>query len=186
MRLNIIYNKNRPLLNSILTGLFYFLFSWSLYFEESETEKLYIILMLFLPGLTFPIATCYFETSEIKYSYSEKLLHLILSTGIYFGNLWVFLTFFRGEGVRPSILYGLTGSLLFQIMTKYVLRKQITFTQIALTGILSGLSFWLYQLENEILGGLSFFLWTIINGQLLNYEYKKQYPDNIQDIESAS
>lgn len=50
------YKNNRPLLNSVLTGLFYFIFCWSLDFADG-IGVLFMKLMLFLPGLTFPLTS---------------------------------------------------------------------------------------------------------------------------------
>jgi hypothetical protein len=134
--------------------------------------------MLFLPGLTFPLTTCYFRTVGDKTADTKKILHIILSIGIYHGSVWLY----TGEGRIKfiTILAGLFGSLLFQLSAKYILKKNLTFIQIAITAILSGLSFLPYELIGRlgILTGLSVFLWTIINGLLLNIEHKKLHTVN--------
>ncbi len=83
------YKNNRPLLNSALTGVFYFLFCWSLDFGDA-TKGLLITFMLFLPGLTFPLTTCYYKTKNITYSDIRSIGHLILSVAIYHGSVWLF------------------------------------------------------------------------------------------------
>jgi hypothetical protein len=172
-----IYTKNKPLINSIFTGLFYFVFCWSIDFGDS-TKGLFMTLMLFLPGLTFPLTTCYFRNVGYKRTDTQKILHIILSIGIYHGSVWLFSA--EGRIKFITILAGLFGSLLFQLSAKYILKKNLTFIQIAITAILSGLSFLPYELIGRLglLMGLSVFLWTIINGLLLNIEHKKPHTAN--------
>ena len=166
------YNKNRPLLNSILTGIFYFLFCWSIDFGDA-TKGLFMILMLFLPGFTFPLTTCYYKTKEIKYSDLNRIVHLVLSVGIYHGSVWLF----SGEGRIKyiTILAGLLGSLFFLLITKYLLKKEIAILKIVLISILSGLAFLPYELIGRlgILMGLAVIMWTVINGIIINDEYRK-------------
>lgn len=83
------YKNNRPLLNSALTGVFYFLFCWSLDFGDA-TKGLFITFMLFLPGLTFPLTTCYYKTKNITNSDIRSIGHLVLSVAIYHGSVWLF------------------------------------------------------------------------------------------------
>jgi hypothetical protein len=165
------YNKNKPLVNSILTGMFYFMFCWSIDFGDT-TKGLFMVLMLFLPGLTFPLTTCYCKIDDIKYSDLNLLSHLILSVGIYHGSVWIF----SGEGhVKYStVLVGFLGSLLFLLVTKYLLKNEITLMKILLISILSGLTFLPYELigRHGLLIGIAVFLWTVINGLTLNDEYR--------------
>lgn len=166
------YNKNRPLLNSIWTGAFYFLFCWSIDFGD-VTKVFFMTLMLFLPGLTFPLATCYFKPSSARSSDIDRIVHLVLSIGIYHGSVWIF----SGEGHIKyiTIVAGFLGSLLFLLATKFLLGKEISFVKILLTSILSGLTFLPYELVGRfgILMGLAVFLWTVINGMTLNDEHRK-------------
>ncbi|GAA3930838.1 hypothetical protein GCM10022406_15190 [Hymenobacter algoricola] len=166
------YYKNRPLFNSILAGALYFLFCWSLDYGDL-TKGLFMSLMLFLPGLTFPLTTCYYRTDNIKYSSFHRIIHFVLSVGIYHGSVWLFSA--EGQIKYITILAGLLGSLLFQLLTKFILKKEITLTQIALTSLLSGLAFLPYELSERlgIFIGLAVFLWTITNGITLNKEYRK-------------
>lgn len=166
------YKNNRPLLNSILAGLFYFLFCWSIDFGDA-TKGLFMTLMLFLPGLTFPLTTCYYKTEKISYSDIRRIGHIILSVAIYHGSVWLF----TGEGRIKyiTVLAGFLGSLLFLIVTKYLLKKKISFVQILLTSILSGLAFLQYEINRPegLFLGLAVFLWTFVNGLILNIEYRK-------------
>lgn len=163
---------NKPLINSILLGLFYFFFCWSLEFFES-TKGLFMRLMLFLPGLTFPLSTSYFKTKEIKYSETTRILHLILSIGIYHGSVWLY----SGEGQikNITIFAGFLGSFLFMLLSKFILKKEITLQKIFFVSLISGLAFLPYELFGriEILTGLAIFIWTVSNGMILNEEHKK-------------
>ena len=166
------YEKNKPLVHSTLTGLFYLIFCWSLDLGEA-TSLPFMILMQFLPGLTFPLTTCYYKTFELTNKDINKLLHLILSVGIFSGSVWIF----SGEGRIKfiTILAGFLGSLFFMIVTKYLLKKKLNFFNIAIVAILSGLAFLPFELDKSytVLLGLYIFLWTFINGLLLNFEYQK-------------
>lgn len=167
-----IYEKNKPLFNSLLTGAFYFFFCWSVDFENM-TKGLFVALMLLLPGLTFPLATCYFRTHNKK-SDIRNLLHAILSIVIYHSCAWMF----SGEDQVKyiTVLAGFSGSLFFLLSTRYILKKQIDFIQIILTSILSGMAFLPYELisHSGSLIGLAIFLWTLFNGSLLNSAYKRR------------
>lgn len=172
MKLTDQYKNNRPLLNSTLTGLFYFLFCWSIDFGDA-TKGLFITFMLFLPGLTFPLTTCYYKTEKISYSEIRRIGHLVLSVAIYHGSVWLF----SGEGRIEyiTVLAGLLGSLFFLLSTKILLKKNITLIQIFLTLIGSGLAFLQYEI-NERQGlflGIAVFLWTLVNGLTLNIEFRK-------------
>lgn len=167
-----LYKNNRPLLNSILTGLLYLLFCWSLDFGDA-TKSLFMILMLFLPGLTFPLTTCYNRNENNNYSTIKRAGHLVLSVAIYHGSVWLF----SGEELIKyiTVLAGILGSLFFLLMTKYLLKKNISFIQILLTSIASGPAFIQYEFNGRqgLYMGIAVFLWTVINGLSLNFEYRK-------------
>jgi uncharacterized membrane protein YjjP (DUF1212 family) len=164
--------NNRPLLNSVISGLIYFLFCWSIDFGDT-TKGLFMALMLFLPGLTFPLSTCYYKTENISYSYGRRIGHLVLSVAIYHGSVWLF----SGEGRIKyiTVLAGFLGSLLFLIVTKHLLKKKISFVQILLISILSGLAFLQYEINGQegLFMGIAVFLWTLVNGLILNIEHRK-------------
>ncbi len=167
-----IYNQNKPLVNSVLMGAFYFLFSWSLDFTE-RTKGLFVLSMMILPGITFPMTTCYFFKEIEDRELQRTILHCFLSVGIYYGAVWLF----SGEGrmMYITILAGFLGSLLFLLSTKIILKKKISLIQIAITSILSGIAFFPYTtlIYSAFSTGIALFLWTVINGFLLNVEYKK-------------
>jgi hypothetical protein len=166
------YKSNRPLLNSLLTGMFYFGFSWSLDFGDG-TKGLFMTLMLFLPGLTFPLTTSYYKTTNSSFSEIRKISHLALSIIIYHGSVWLF----SGEGRIKyiTVLAGLLGSLTFLLATKYILKINISLIRVLLTSVLSGLAFLQYEWNGRqgLVMGISIFLWTLLNGLTLNVEYRK-------------
>jgi hypothetical protein len=177
MKWTIPYKDNKPLIHSVGTGLFYLLFCWSLEFGDS-TKGAFMVLMLFLPGLTFPLSTSYYQTEKISNADARRIAHLIFSVTIYHGSVWLF----SGEGQIKYItaLAGFSGSLLYLILTKYALQKKISFTQIMLTAAISGLAFLQYEMNGRegLFVGVAVCLWTIANGQLLNMEYKKERTSN--------
>jgi hypothetical protein len=165
------YKNNRPLMNSIFTGLFYFLFCWSLEFGVA-TKLPFILVMPYLPGLTFPLTTCYYKTVTNSLTFIRKIVHLTLSVLIYLGSVWLL----SGELRMGAffVIAGFSGSFFFLIATKYLLRKEISDFHILGTSVLSGLAFLLpYINKSAMYLGLALFLWTFFNGLLLNSEYKK-------------
>jgi len=171
-----LYKKNKPLIHSILTGAFYLLFWWSLDFGD-DTKMLFMILMMFLPGLTFPITTTYYNLKDDGSRDLRVTGHIILSVLIYHGSVWVFSA--EGRIEYMTIVAGLSGSLFYLLATKYLLKKNLTYFQITLTSILSGLAFVPCVIKgiggSAIIYGLSIFMWTIINGQLMNMEYRSHH-----------
>ena len=153
-------------------GTLYFLFCWSIDFSETAKGS-FMVLMMFLPGLTFPLTTCHFDASDKLANRARKLLHVLLSIAIYHSCVWLFSGESRVEFI--TILAGFVGSLFFQLITKYILKKDLSFVQIGFTAILSGFSFLPFELigRESILMGVAVLLWTIANGLLLNHEYKK-------------
>ena len=166
------YKNNRPLVNSIFAGVFYFLFCWSLEFIDA-IKLPFILVMPYLPGLTFPLTTCYFKTVTNSLTFIRKISHLTLSILIYFGSVWLT----SGEKRMDTLIVvaGFSGSLLFLIATKYLLRKKISDFHILGISVLSGLAFLLCAIDksNSFYLGLAMLLWTGFNGLILNVEYKK-------------
>lgn len=167
-----LYNDNKPLFYSFLTGLCYFLFCWSTDFGD-ESKLLFSILLMFLPGVTFPLTTCYFNLEAENEKVVRKSVHFALSVAIYHGSVWLF----SGEARIKYItmLAGLLGSLLFLLATKYLLNKTITLWQIFVTAFISSLTFLPFEAVNKagFWLGVAVFSWTIANGQLLNLAYRK-------------
>lgn len=130
---------------------------------------LFISVMMFLPGLTFPLVTTYYKLNGDN----KILVHLILSVLIYHCSVWLF----SGEGGIKyiTIVAGIFGSSLYLIITKVILKRDISVMQIIVTALLSGLAFLPYALigREGLLIGLAIFQWNIFNGIILNHEYKK-------------
>ncbi|MFM2386948.1 MAG: hypothetical protein RL660_1705 [Bacteroidota bacterium] len=158
--------NNKPFVNAILSGLLYFLFFWS--WDFSEAMKTFSPLMFVLPGITFPFTTCNYENIEAKHPVAIMMVHLSLSLAIYFGAVWLYSA--EGRIDYISILAGFLGSLLFMLLTKYLLNKEIALQHIILVAIISGLAFIPQTINRQsvILLGVAVFIWTVSNGFLLN------------------
>jgi hypothetical protein len=121
--------------------------------------------MQFLPGLTFPIFTTYYQ--KMKTSSVNIALHIILSIFIYYSNVWVY-SYERSFEYSP-IFAGLIGSLFYQILTKYLLKLETKLVEIIAVALISGIGF----IPTIILNGNGFsigfaiLMWTLINGYLM-------------------
>ena len=137
--------------------------------------------MLFLPGLTFPLATCYFDLETGNERATRKYAHFVLSVAIYHGCVWLF----SGEAQIKyiTVLAGFIGSLLFLLATKYLLKKTIPLWQILVAALISGFSFLLFEAIHKtgLWLGIAVFFWTIVNGQLLNLAQQKSVPVLLAD-----
>lgn len=170
------FTQNKPLVYSVLSGLIYLLMHASMDFGGASVGIL-LLLLIVLPGITFPLTTAYYDSGNTVNSLVKKIIHFVLSLAIY---LLIFLLFYMdytegGTSTYLIIFAGLFGSLLFQVLTKYLLKKEITWVQIIITATLSGLVLLPFLLfgRHGVLLGLAVFLWITINGFLLNAEYKK-------------
>ncbi|MFD1187945.1 hypothetical protein [Pontibacter rugosus] len=166
------YQSNKPFINSLITGLFYFLFTVSVYFIE-VTKIPYMVLMPYLPGVTFPLLTTYYNLPNDKRTDKKVFIHFVLSVLVNHGCVWLY----SGEGSMPHIVVaaGAVGSLLYLLTTKYILRKRLSLTMIWLASTSSGLVFLPYDLQGTksfFMLGPAILIWTLINGLLLNREYK--------------
>lgn len=138
----------------------------SLSIDFIDTFKFFfIIFMQFLPGLTFPIFTTYYQ--KMKTSSVNIALHIILSIFIYYSNVWVY-SYERSFEYSP-IFAGLIGSLFYQILTKYLLKLETKLVEIIAVALISGIGF----IPTIILNGNGFsigfaiLMWTLINGYLM-------------------
>lgn len=179
------YSKNKPLFHSIVAGIFYFLLYWSLDFGSASRGFL-TLLMILLPGISFPLTTCYFKTGNFKNPILKNIIHFFISLGIYQIVFFIFYIDFVGDGNGKFMIIfaGFLGSFLFQFMTKYLLKKEITFSQIVVTSVLSGIAFipYVHFGKKGTLLGLAVFLWTIVNGILLNSEYKEANNNTLSGV----
>lgn len=164
----IFLSKNKPLVYASITGIFYFIFTCAVGLDEA-IAKLYATCMLFLPGLTFPIATSYLNLQSITDKEQRITVHFIFSAITYHGVVWLF-----SHGIREELymtLAGFTGSFFYLFSTKIFLQKKIPFLLILLTSVVSGFSFLPLALyPKPILLGLALLLWTITNGTIINYK----------------
>jgi len=156
--------KNKIFINSVIFGILYFMLSLSIDFIDTF-KFFFIIFMQFLPGLTFPIFTTYYQ--KMKTSSVNIALHIILSIFIYYSNVWVY-SYERSFEYSP-IFAGLIGSLFYQILTKYLLKLETKLVEIIAVALISGIGF----IPTIILNGNGFsigfaiLMWTLINGYLM-------------------
>jgi hypothetical protein len=165
------YQKNKPLFNALLFGLFYFLLTWLTDFSEGM-KILYIMLMIILPGITFPLSTSYYHLPTTKHKELKQVVHFVLSAATYHGSVWIFS---GGHTIALStVVAGFVGAALYLLFTKWVLSKRISYLIILLAAIASGLAFLPIELlhsRSPFLLGLAIFLWTMVNGLVLNRDY---------------
>lgn len=165
------YAANKPLYNSVLFGCFYCIFTLGL--DNEKLGLLYVIVMLFLPGITFPLSTTYFQLPKMERLEIRITAHFLLSIGIYYGAVWLFSA--DGPYSYFQVLAGFSGSLLYLLCTRFLLYPQMPVLGILATSALSGMSFLLVELmaRGRLPLGLSIFLWTIVNGFFMNKEWKR-------------
>jgi|GEM_PF-1720338 len=158
--------NNKSLTYAIISGIFYFLLFWLT--EYVDILKLFFIITIqFLPGLTFPLLTCYFNSESEKLN-NRINIHLALSVLIYYTSVWIFSGEARFKFI--TLLAGAFGSLLFMTITRILLFKNLTIKQIVITTMMSGLAFVPFELlgKSVLLNGFSVLIWTVINGWLIN------------------
>lgn len=164
------YRKNKPLINALISGTIYGLFCWSIDFSESIKE-MFISLMFFFPGITFPLFTSYFKLKDKEF---RIITHIILSILIYIASVYLY----TGEGRIEyiTVAAGAMGAFLYLFVTKLILYKEITFAHILIFTLISGASFLPYELlgRTSIYLGLAVLIWTTANGLLMNQVYKAQ------------
>ena len=156
--------KHKIFINSVLFGVLYFMLSLSIDFTDTLKVP-FLIFMPFLPGLTFPIFTTYYQ--KMKTSSKNIALHIILSIFIYYSNVWVYS--YERSFVYSPLFAGLIGSLFYQILSKYLLKIETKTVEIIIVSIISGIGF----IPTIILNGNGFsigfaiLIWTLINGYLM-------------------
>ncbi len=158
---------DHPLLFGILSGVFYFLFT-ILGGVSDVVGEIWMITMLFLPGITFPLCTCYFNGRTLRNKSLRIGVHLLLSIGIYYSAVWLFTI---DGGSSWSGIAGFGGSFLFLLATKILLNKGFSYRAIIISSILSGLIF-VPVGQNPELGfialALGLLLWPTINARAIN------------------
>lgn len=170
------FTDNKPLIGAVLTGVFYFFTLSDLFMPESKWG---IFAVIYFPGITFPLATSYFNTQHLKNRAVFILCHFIFSILLYFGCIVLF--FVDSETGVSSIFAGLLGSFVYLAVTTR-LHKEINEKQLLIAAVLSGLAFLPLILSVMIDArgllraypiGFGVFAWTVINGYVLNSAYKK-------------
>jgi hypothetical protein len=161
------YNQNNPLWNSLILGLCYIvLCSTSAYFDNSKV--LFAFLMLFAPGIIFPMCTVYLKENKITVSELRHIIHFLISLGLYHGCVWLY----SGENQYrfSPILAATLGSLLFCLATKYLLKFNLKLKFVFSVMGISGFVFIPYVLVDKSFWNLGFGLcfWTIANGAIIN------------------
>ncbi len=149
-----------------IAGFFYLWLSIGAEYNE-EIKQAFAIVMLFLPGFSFPFTTTY-DPIMVVGKDARIVPHLILSALIYHGNTWIFSL----ERRYPAIVVatGFTGSLFYLMMTKWMFSLPMPFQSILLIALLSGISFtgFVWPGKNIVPIGIGVFLWTVLNGYYLN------------------
>lgn len=144
--------------------------------DNYVSSDMMFYIYFFMPGITFPLATSYFDTYHIKYRFLKIIGHLILSTALYFGVVLFslalsdngFLGFFIGAFLGSILYFGLTSLLLKK---DFMWNKYYPFS----VAFLSALAFFIFILINGDFFGLSIFLWSVINAGFINFcELKTQ------------
>lgn len=176
------YEKNKPLIHSILMAVFYALFI------TAVSHLQLFLFMFFLPGITFPVTTSYYKNEKESYHLLLIITHILVSTIIYFMSVMMFLSGDPSTGVAQwallPVFAGFLGSFFYLISINMFLNKQINWLQLFLTALLSGIAFSPVMLErlgliahklDELTISFSVFFWTVMNGWLLNKVYRKTY-----------
>ena len=140
MTLNNRYHQNKPLFYAILNGVFYFFLHWSMDFGAASQGFL-VTMMMFMPGITFPLITSYFKSGNHNIATPKYITYFVLSLVVYLiVSFIVYLDTQNALIIFSSMFAGFLGSFLFLLLTKYLLKKQLTRSQIVKTSVLSGLA----------------------------------------------
>lgn len=152
-------------------GIMYLLLSWSMS-KSNWLDGVFIITMLYLPGVIFPLLT----TIPIRESDNKlkwRILHILLSVLIFYGSVWIFSGHVHLQLKYISILAGFIGSVVYLITTWILYNYLFSNAEISIIGLLSGLAFLSFELFGGLpLVGLAVSLWIIFNGYLLNLKHK--------------
>ncbi len=179
------YQYNKPLYLSIFFGTCYFF----VFFINDVSDSPFDILlnmMLILPGITLPLSTCYFKTGDTEAKMGLKIIHFLVSSLIY-NRVTQFMIFniFEIPNYYNAGISGMLGSFCFLVSTKFLLMRDIRWSQILIVSIASGIAFGLplllqhlpqLHLKNTVIG-IAFFNWIVINGFFLNQRYKNRLVD---------
>lgn len=140
---------------------------FSISLEYTDLFKVpFIILMQFLPGITFPISSVNYM--KLKTTRIKVIIHILFSVIIYYSNVWLYL--YENNFELSPMLAGLLGSMLFLIMSRSILKLNIKWNEIIFASIISGIAFFpviIFE-GNGISIGIAIFIWTIVNGVIMH------------------
>ena len=108
---------------------------------------------------------------KLKTTPIKVIVHILFSVIIYYSNVWLYS--YQNDFKLSPIFAGLLGSLLFLVMSKYILKLNTKWNEIIISSLLSGIVF-LPIVIFEGIGisiGLAILLWTLLNGVIM---YKSQ------------
>lgn len=166
MTLDEFVRKWKVLVNCVAWGSLYTFLYW-LGWNAKEAIG-FLFLLLILPGMIFPASTSYKASYIKRFSFLLKSFHFLLSVGLYI--LIVQHTLRSAFDYTSLMIYGFTGSYLYLLMTKWLLKFPIPYGLVICTAVISGVTMLLAPT------GLSFFLWTVVNGFSINYSIIKTPP----------
>ncbi|MBG8555555.1 hypothetical protein [Hymenobacter guriensis] len=146
---------------SFLTATFYFILASLV--EYSETAKeVFSTLMLFLPGLTFPLASTNLYSKFPNINPILLITHCFCSILIYHGAVWAYSA--EQEYFLMPLVGGFAGSFAYSIVTILLLKAPLEKSNVMLAALASGLVFIPYlSFHNMIALGFALFSWTMIN-----------------------
>lgn len=153
---------------SLLTATFYFLLTVLVQYSEAA-KGLFTTLMLFLPGLTFPLAS-----TNLYAKFSDRkpmllILHCFFSFLIYHGAVWVYSA--EREFFLMPFIGGVAGSLVYSLITVSLLKAPLRKAQIIAAALVSGLVFIPYLVfQNMTTLGVALFCWTMTNWFIMERE----------------
>lgn len=148
---------NQSIYFSIAFGCFYIL-------TALMGSNTFVVVFLFLPGITFPFTTSYYNLSKLDHYVVRGFVHFLLANGIYQWNVWLFSL--ENQVAYIHSLNGMLGSFLYLGITVLLLNKDIRLKEFVVSVLLSGASFLLIDVVHEpfFLAGVSVCFWTVVNG----------------------
>ncbi|QHS59564.1 hypothetical protein [Chitinophaga agri] len=166
--------KMRSWKGLLFTTLFYLFFT--LLGEGDDTFKQqWLMALIFLPGILFPLLTCdYRKLAPAGSRITMLIIHITLSIAIYlFGaGIWSLGVEWRWAGV----VAGVWGSFAYRVLTHYLLEMELSMVQMLIAGLLSGLSFAPPGIftERGWAVGYAVTLWTLVNGGMMLYNGRER------------
>ena len=168
------YSSHYPLINSIILSFIYLITCLD------DSNQSFFILILFGPGILFPVLTSYYSLPKLEYKVIRIISHLILSILIYYLAMSIMLQgshYGNNDDVFRSITAGFIGSLFYLLASILLLNMKLNFFLVFACSILSGLSFSVINQgvfsDGPIDTAVPFIFWTILNGAVINFQKKE-------------